>query len=1016
MMDFQRKLFFVSCFAASMACARADAQELLRFQYDQRPLLTADEQLQQQFFVTAAQSARQYLALSPLAGVPNQWSSDRLKVIYLKTFSLLKAGESGCADSAKHLLPQLVNPVFHDRLSLALAQYYFLHGQLTDAIPYYEQAGISNLSNAEIADAKFELAYCYFNSQQLDKADPLFATIKEVQGKYFSAGNYYYGLLAYNRGSYEDALKSFDRIDEEPRYRDFVPYYMAEIEYYLGNRQKALADALRLMKRSEKLYYDKELHLLAAQCLFEDKRYGDALPYFEYYYNKTDKIRKEELYEMAYCYYQVSEWKNAIEKFKPLSNAQDSLGQTAMYLLGDCYLKTKDKISARSAFGICAGMDFNKGQQDASLLLYAKLSYELGYNDDALRSVNKLIATSGGNDEARLLQSQLYAATSNYQGAYEALQATHIDNDIYRETMQRVAYSYGLQQLQQQHMEVADSLLNVSLTYNRQPAFTAAANFWKGDIAYRQHRNEDVLTYSQQFLSQATDNTSTVSAEATPAHAYLNMGYAALELNEYNKAQDYFNKAGNSSNGQELKTTAGLREADALFMQKDFNRAAPLYKKAATGSGRDAEYARLQLAIVYGLQGNTAEKARLLQSLMSNTPPSLYANDARYELGITYMETNKFQQAIDMLSPLTTDKNLKGLAPKALLKTGTAYQQLNQDDKAITTYRIIIQEYPAAPERTDALAALKSIYIERNQPEQYATLLQENNLPAQDNNELDSAYYNAAEAQYAASKWPEAQQAFGRYLQQYPNGAFANKAHYYNAESFYQQKKYKESLPEYSAVLQNGWNDFSENSARRAAEIAYANGDYAAAAGYYGQLRNNALGTSNLQLAYTGLMRSAARLNNTPDAAHYADTLLTLPEVPVSVMEEGKLHQAHKLMADSNSTAAIAIYQALQSSKNTDIAAEARYYAAQDLLQKGQLQQAEDAASKNIKLSAGNDYWVVKSYLLLSDILVKQKDYFNAKATLQSIIQNTKTEALKAEATRKLEELKTLEGSKLSNE
>jgi thioredoxin-like negative regulator of GroEL len=87
-----------------------------------------------------------------------------------------------------------------------------------------------------------------------------------------------------------------------------------------------------------------------------------------------------------------------------------------------------------------------------------------------------------------------------------------------------------------------------------------------------------------------------------------------------------------------------------------------------------------------------------------------------------------------------------------------------------------------------------------------------------------------------------------------------------------------------------------------------------------------------------------------------------------------------------------------------------------NLMQAGKLKEAEDAASKNIKLSAGNDYWVVKTYLLLADILIKEKDYFNAKATLQSIIQNAKTDALKAEAQQKLDELKTLEGSKLSNE
>jgi TolA-binding protein len=108
--------------------------------------------------------------------------------------------------------------------------------------------------------------------------------------------------------------------------------------------------------------------------------------------------------------------------------------------------------------------------------------------------------------------------------------------------------------------------------------------------------------------------------------------------------------------------------------------------------------------------------------------------------------------------------------------------------------------------------------------------------------------------------------------------------------------------------------------------------------------------------------------------------------------------------------------RSLQESTNGAVAAEARYYAAQNLMLAGKLKEAENAAGKNIKQSAGYEYWVVKTYLLLGDILVREKDYFNAKATLQSVVQHTKIPELKAEATRKLEELKELESSKLSNE
>ncbi len=55
-----------------------------------------------------------------------------------------------------------------------------------------------------------------------------------------------------------------------------------------------------------------------------------------------------------------------------------------MYLLGDAYLRTGQKANARNAFLMCARNSSNQKQQEVSQFNYAKLSYELGYQDVAL--------------------------------------------------------------------------------------------------------------------------------------------------------------------------------------------------------------------------------------------------------------------------------------------------------------------------------------------------------------------------------------------------------------------------------------------------------------------------------------------------------------------------------------------------------------------------------------------------------------------------------------------------------
>lgn len=990
-----------------------------------RYLMLAEEQYQQAHYTMAAQSARQFLD-APAGNIYSKASTDIDKANYYLALSGIKTGMAGYEKAALGFMDSISNPGYKQRIAFTLAQNYFQHNEHARAITFYEMAGIGNLNNKEIADAKFELAYCYFNNRQFDKAEPLLVAIKELRdGKYYMAGNYYYGLLAYNQNKYKEALKSFERIKETKDYRNIVPYYIAEIYYFMGNRAKAMQQADTVIKRKEKSFYDNELHLLAGQCLFEEQKYGDARPYFEYYYEHADKIRKQDLYEMAYCCYKVADWQNAVEKFKMLSDARDSLGQTSMYLLGDCYLKISDKQSARNAFGICADMSFNPALQEASMILFAKASFEVGYNDDALRALDSLMKAFPNTeykDEANTLISDLLVKTNNYSEALKHLNEVNGRKEKdFKLIYQKATFGYAIQQFRGGDLISAAKYFDLSTQNAVDADYEQAANFWKGELAFRLHHYNDVITYSQDFITKRSDKGAVeqISPLATLQHAYLNMGYAAMETQNYNAAQIYFNHA-QQAQGQDNYSglVAALREADAVFLQKNYSRALVLYDKIILTDSVDADYARYQKSVLLGLLGRNSEKIEVLKSLVNSTPPSAYANNARYELAITYMESDKYELALTYLQQLTDSIGDKSFAPKSWMKIGFIYQQVNDLNMAIDAYKHVVIEYPASEERLPALDALKNLYIQSNQPAAYTRMLKENRLPSADSSVIDSTYYAAAETQFSNGKWANAAPAFSNYLEQYPNGIFAVKAHYYRAESNYQLKKYKEAREDYSKILAGNWNEFFENSARRAAGIAYEDKDYGVAFDYYLKLRASTSSSQTKGLAYNGLMKSGFNSGKFMEAGLYADTLIALPAASAEVKNDAFYYKAKSLLQFDSLDAAAKIFKQLSSNKNGDVAAESRFHIAEILYTKEKYKDAEAAANESIKQSAGYDYWIVKSYLLLADILVKENDYFNAKATLQSIIMHTKMADLKQEAGNKLKEVKILEKnqSKLSEE
>lgn len=945
---------------------------------------------------------------------PDPSDADRAR--FNMAVAKLKTDAADAPAYAKKMLGETVNPAYTQRLSYTLAQYYFQKDKYAAAIKYYEEAGVTNLDNEEVGDQKFELAYCYFNNKQLDKAKPLFAYIKDLKDtRYYVAGNYYYGLLCYNENKYDEALRSFDIIKDEKEYKAYVPYYIAEIYYFKGNRTRALSLTDTLISNKEKSFYHKELHLLAAQVLFEEQEYARSRPYFEYYFEHTTKIGKADLYKMAYCYYRLGEWKNATDKFKMLSNAHDSLGQTSMYLLGDCYLKTGNRTSARNAFGLCADMPYNKAQQEAAMILYARLSYENGNNDEALRMTTTLLKNfpnSKFTDEAKTLRSDLLTKTSQYEDALRLLEEVQVKDDHYNKVYQVTAYGYAVQQFRKGELAIADEYFAKSLLTPMTPEYERAAFFWRGELAYRDKRYTDAINYSQNFISRVGDIkiVERISPQATVQHAYLNMGYSALETGNYVAAQDYFSQARLAASGDvQFTATTNVLEADAVFLQKNYTKALGLYEKIIASGSSDAEYAQFQKAIILGLLNRHPEKLALLQQISKQKPPSSYAAHARYEIAVTQVDMESYRSAISSFKYLIDSSVDKSFVSKSLMKTGFAYQQLNDNANAIAAYRRLVVEHPGAEERFAALEALKSLYVQSNQPGKYAELLNETDLTPGDSTAIESAYYAAGESQFIAGKWEEARRAYTDYLKHYPSGINAIKAHYYLGECNYRLKKYAEARDHYNAVLATPWNDFSEISARRAAAIAMELKEYENAYKFYMLLRSNSAENSQSESIYRGLMKSAFHSGKYEEANAYADTLSSAPATSADGLSEAKIYKARYMQQANKLPEAQEIYKQIATGKSGEAAAEARYHIAEILLLQDKQKEAEDAANESIRLSSGYEVWVSKSYLLLADILIKEKDLFNAKALLQSIVKNTKNPELRQEAAKKLDEVKKLE-------
>jgi TolA-binding protein len=107
---------------------------------------------------------------------------------------------------------------------------------------------------------------------------------------------------------------------------------------------------------------------------------------------------------------------------------------------------------------------------------------------------------------------------------------------------------------------------------------------------------------------------------------------------------------------------------------------------------------------------------------------------------------------------------------------------------------------------------------------------------------------------------------------------------------------------------------------------------------------------------------------------------------------------------------AITNYRTVASLSKSAYGAEARYEIANCFYTQGRYPDAEKASFEVINKSGSYELWVTKAYILLGDVYYKEKDYFNAKATYKSVVDNAKLEDLRQEADRKLKEVTAEEG------
>lgn len=872
----------------------------------------------------------------------------------------------------------------------SLATYLYRKKKYKESIEWFEKTDKDALSKEQLTEYYFKSGYAYFDGGDYEKAKPNLYEVKDADSKYAAPALYYYSHIAYLQKNYETALQGFLKLNQNESFAHIVPYYVVQL-YYLESKYDSVISYAPPLLDSANTKRAPEIARLLGESYYRTNKFEKAVKYLELHLEKVGVVNREDHYQLGYAYYKIKNYTEAIDHLSKVPGKADSLSQIAYYTLGDCYLATSKKTFARSTFYSAAKYDFDKELQEDALYNFAKLAYELDYNpyDEAVKAFEMYLnkyPNSKNRNEAYNYLVNVYLTTKNYKYALESIDKIDIKTEDLKYAYQRVAFNRAVELFNNQDYVGAEDMFTKSLEYKNDKPLAAQSYFWMGELFYRKDDYKNAIDNYKKFLFEP-------GAAITPYFNQVNytLGYSYYVQKQYADAILWFRKfVGNSKElDTRRKNDSFLRIADAYFISKDYLNAVDFYEESVKLKEFDVDYALLQRSMAAGLLGKDDIKESGLKELLSSYPRSSYRADAYYELGNLMLQKNNAAEAVVYFDNLNREHPQSSYVKASLLKKGLVYKNANQDAQAIETFKRVVNDYPATTEAKDALNQIKYLFIEDGKVEDWETYAKTVSFADISVTELDSASYDLSVRKYSAGDCENSINDFNNYLKKYPDGIFFINANYYKAECEYKLNRPEEALKSYEQIIAKPKTKYTESALLKAAYITYNKvKDYNSAAKYYQQLEQQAEFKENIMDAKVGLMRCFFKQSDFEKAKDYSNKVLLSEKISNDLTYEAKFILAQSLLNLKDTTLAMAELIALGNTTNAEIGANAKYMAAEIYFNKGDIANAEKLCFEIINQDPSYDYWIAKCFILLGDIYKVKGDNFQAKQTLQSIIDN----------------------------
>ncbi|WP_300286427.1 tetratricopeptide repeat protein [uncultured Alistipes sp.] len=878
-------------------------------------------------------------------------------------------------------------------------------GDFRAAYDRYRSVDPYELDFAQFDEYNFRTGYAAYMCGDTDAAYGYFKNVSS-DPLYKPHATYYVAYIDYSRGQLGDAKRGFRAIASEPAYEPVIPFYLLQIEFKEGNYDYVIDNGVPLLARSTE-ERQKEISRIVSEAYFHRGEYPEALAFMDNYAKLGGAMGREETYLAGYCEYAEHLYDDAIDRLSQVASGGDELAQNASFHLADAYLQTGDRKKAMSAFHLASSADFDPAIREEALFNYGKLLYEQGGGvfNEAITVLDDYIRTypdSPRVGEAREILLAAYFNSRNYDAAYEAIKLVPDPDNNVKMALQKIAYFRALEYFEAGDYDRALELFDVSDANRYTAKYTALTKYWRAETFVKKgdYARAEPLYRSYISLSPRGERENTMTQ--------YNLAYCLFNAQKWGEAGTWFDRFVSAYTLKDaVRADAFNRLGDVAFAQREYYKAIGYYDKAIALGSSGADYARFQRAVMLGLADKYDRKVESLVAIIGDGK-SEYVDDAMFELGRTYKQHERFNEAAAALKRLVAGYPQSPYCLSALSELGLIYQNLGDDQQALKYYKEVVDRYPSSPQAKDAMLGIKNIYVDRNEVDSYFAYAQKSGIETNVTVvERDSLNFVAADKVYQNGDYARALPLMDNYLRQYPKGVYRADALYALGDCSLHEGNRAAALAAFEEVGAMPSNRYQSLALQKAASMRMEDKDYAAAAELYKTLIHTALQKNVIAAALDGYLKAVGESGDVAAMDAAADEVLASTHASDDAMRTAHFFKGKSLQASGDADGALAHYRKAAEARSRD-AAEARYQIVAILFAQNKLDAAEKEVFAFSEANLPYQYWMGKAFLILGDIYVAKNDAFQAKATYQSIVDgySDKTDGVVDEARQKIEALK----------